>query len=81
MAVLPEPVLFRLPVAGSCEETPFSGYQWSAFFNPEISTSGLSTSVTVGGTGSSLGQTTGETAKRMHIPEVAKTIETLSADF
>ena len=33
--------------------------------------------MTVGGTGSSLVQTTGEAAQRVHLPEVAVTIETL----
>ena len=50
-------------VYGSCEsctEPPFSGYQ--PFFDPETSTSGLSSGVTVGGTASSLVQTTGEAA-------------------
>ena len=41
------------------------------------STRGLSTGVTVGGTGSSLVQTTGAAAQRVHLPEVAVTIETL----
>ena len=61
----------------SCEETPFSGYQWSVLFDPGTSTSGPSSGVTVGGTGSSLVQTTGEAAQRVHLPEVAVTIETL----
>ena len=47
---------------GACEETLFSGYQWLALFYPGTSTSGLSSGVTVEGTGSSLVQTTGETA-------------------
>ena len=46
-------------------------------FDPGTSTSGLSSGVTVGGTGSSLVQTTGEAAERVHLPEVAVTIETL----
>ena len=46
----------------TCEETLLSGYQWSALFDPGTSTSGLSSSVTVEGTGSSLVQTTGEAA-------------------
>ena len=41
------------------------------------STRGLSTGVTVGDTGSSLVQTTGAAAQRVHLPEVAVTIETL----
>ena len=41
------------------------------------STRGLSTGVTVGGTRSSLVQTTGAAAQRVHLPEVAVTIETL----
>ena len=61
----------------SYEETPFSGYQWSALLDPGTSTSGPSSGVTVGGTGSSLVQTTGEAAERVHLPEVAVTIETL----
>ena len=47
------------------------------FFDPGTSTSGLSSGVTVWGTGSSLVQTTGEAAQRVHLPEVAVTIETL----
>ena len=47
------------------------------FFDTGSSTRGLSTGVTVGGTGSSLVQTTGEAAQRVHLPEVAVTIETL----
>ena len=47
------------------------------FFDTGNSTRGLSTGVTVGGTGSSLVQTTGEAAQRVHLPEVAVTIETL----
>ena len=47
------------------------------FFDTGTSTRGLSTDVTVGGTGSSLVQTTGEAAQRVHLPEVAVTIETL----
>ena len=47
------------------------------FFDPRTSISGLSSGVTVGGTGSSLVQTTGEAAQRVHLPEVAVTIETL----
>ena len=47
------------------------------FFYPGNSTSGLSSGVTVGGTGSSFVQTTGEAAQRSHLPEVAMTIETL----
>ena len=47
------------------------------FFDTGNSTRGLSTGVTVGGTGSSLVQTTGEAAERVHLPEVAVTIETL----
>ena len=47
------------------------------FFDPGTSTSGLSSGVTVGGAGSSLVQTTGEAAQRVHPPEVAVTIETL----
>ena len=47
------------------------------FFNPGTSTSGLSSGVTVGVTGSSLVQTTGEAAQRVQLPEVAVTIETL----
>ena len=39
------------------------------FFDPGTSTRGLSTGVTVGGTGSSLVQTTGEAALRVHQPE------------
>ena len=45
------------------------------------STRGLSTGVTVGGTGSSLVQTTGAAAQRVHLPEVAVTIETLVQIF
>ena len=41
------------------------------------STRGLSTGMTVGGTGSSLVQTTGAAAQRVHLPEVAVTTETL----
>ena len=47
------------------------------FFDTGTSTRGLSTGVTIGGTGSSLVQTTGEAAQRVHLPEVAVTIETL----
>ena len=47
------------------------------FFDPGTSTSGLSSGVNVGGAGSSLVQTTGEAAQRVHLPEVAVTIETL----
>ena len=47
------------------------------FFYPGTSTSGLSCGVTVGGASSSLVQTTGEAAQRVHLPEVAVTIETL----
>ena len=47
------------------------------FFDPGTSTRGLSTGVTVGGTCSSLVLTTGEAAQRIHLPEVAVTIETL----
>ena len=47
------------------------------FFDTGNSTRGLSTGGTVGGTGSSLVQTTGEAAQRVHLPEVAVTIETL----
>ena len=47
------------------------------FFDPGTSTSGLSSGVTVGGTGSSLGQTTGEAAQRVHLLEVAVTCGTL----
>ena len=47
------------------------------FFDTGISTRGLSTGVTVGGTRSSLVQTTGEAAQRVHLPEVAVTIVTL----
>ena len=46
-------------------------------FDTGTSTRGLSTGVTVGGTGSSLVQTTGAAAQRVHLPEVAETIETL----
>ena len=46
----------------SCTESPFSGYQLSALFDPGTSTTGLSSGVTVGGTGSSLDQTTAEAA-------------------
>ena len=46
-------------------------------FDTGNSTRGLSTGVTVGGTGSSLVQTTSEAAQRVHLPEVAVTIETL----
>ena len=47
------------------------------FFDTGNSTRDLSTGVTVGGTGSSLVQTTSEAAQRVHLPEVAVTIETL----
>ena len=46
-------------------------------FDTVTSTRGLSTGVTVGGTGYSLVQTTGAAAQRVHLPEVAVTIETL----
>ena len=46
-------------------------------FDTGASTRGLSTGVTVGGTVSSLVQTTGAAAQRVHLPEVAVTIETL----
>ena len=46
-------------------------------FDPGTSTSGPSSGVTVGGTGSSLVQTTGEAAQRVHLPDVAVTLETL----
>ena len=46
-------------------------------FDTGTSTRGLSTGVTVGGTGSSLVQTTGAAAQRVRLPEVAVTIETL----
>ena len=46
-------------------------------FDPGTSTRGLSTGVTVGGTGPSLVQTTSEAAQRVHLPEVAVT----SAEF
>ena len=46
-------------------------------FDTGTSTRGLSTGGTVGGTGSSLVQTTGAAAQRVHLPEVAVTIETL----
>ena len=46
-------------------------------FDTGTSTRGLSTGVTVGGTGSSLVQTTGAAAQRVHLPEVTATIETL----
>ena len=44
-------------------------------FDTGTSTRGLSTGVTVGGTGSSLVQTTGAAAQRVHLPEVAVTID------
>ena len=47
------------------------------FFDPGTSNSGLSCGVTVGGTGFSFVQATGEAAQRVHLPEVAVTIETL----
>ena len=47
------------------------------WFDTGTSTRDLSTGVTVGGTGSSLVQTTGAAAQRVHLPEVAVTIETL----
>ena len=46
-------------------------------FDTGTSTRGLSTGVTVGGPGSSLVQTSGAAAQRVHLPEVAVTIETL----
>ena len=46
-------------------------------FDTGTSTRGLSTGVTVGGPGSSLVQTTGAAAQRVHLPEVTVTIETL----
>ena len=46
-------------------------------FDTGTSTRGLSTGVTVGGTGSSLVQTTGTADQRVHLPEVAVTTETL----
>ena len=46
-------------------------------FDTGTSTRGLSTGVTVGGTGSSLVQTTGAAAQRVHLPEVTVTTETL----
>ena len=46
-------------------------------FDPGTFTSGLSSGVTVGGTGSSLVQTTGEAAQRVDLPELAVTNETL----
>ena len=47
------------------------------FFDAGTSTSGLSSGVTVGGTSSSVVQTTGEAAQRVDLTEVAVTIETL----
>ena len=75
---LPVPVLFRLLVgAGPVKKTPSVVTSDQPFFDPGTSISGLSSGVTVGGTGSSLGPTTGEAAQRVHLPEVAGTIETL----
>ena len=56
-------------------QCPFTGTL--LLFDPGTSTSGPSSGVTVGGTGSSCVQTTSEAAQRVHLPEVAVTIETL----
>ena len=52
-------------MAGSCEETRSVVTSDQPFFDPGTSTSGLSSGVTVGGTGSSLGQTIGEATQRV----------------
>ena len=62
---------------GSSDVPPSVVTSDQPFFDPGTSTSGLSSGVTVRGTGSSLVQTTGEAAQRVHLPEVAVTIETL----
>ena len=59
------------------KKPPFSGSSDQPCFDTGTSTRGLSTGGTVGGTGSSLVQTTGVVAQRVHLPEVAVTIETL----
>ena len=68
-----------LSVIGSADKKTPSSVVTSdqLFFDTGTSTRGLSTGVTVGGTGSSLVQTTGEAAQRVHLPEVAVTIQTL----
>ena len=81
MAVLPVPVLFRLLVGAvpvePVKNPPSVVTSDQPFLDPGTSMSGLSSGVTVGSTGSSLVQTTGEAAQRVHLPEVAVTIETL----
>ena len=47
-------VLVPVMFLWSCQQPPFSGYQWSPCFDTGTSTRGLSTGVTVGGTGSGL---------------------------
>ena len=66
MAVLPVPVLFRLPVGAvpvePVKNPPSVITSDQPYFDPGTSTSGLSSGVTVGDTDSSLIQTTGEAA-------------------
>ena len=70
--------LYRLPVgAVPMEKPPSVVSSDQPFFDTGTSTRGLSTGATVGSTGSSLVQTTGEAARRVHLPEVAVTIEIL----
>ena len=47
-------VLVPVMFLWSCQQPPFSGYQWSPCLDTGTSTRGLSTGVTVGGTGSGL---------------------------
>ena len=59
---------------GACDESPSVVTSDQTIFYPGTSTSGLSSGVTVGDTGSSLVQTTGEAAQRVDLPDVAVTI-------
>ena len=59
-------------MAGPVRKPPSVVTSDQFFFDPGTPTSGLSSGVTVGGTGSSLGQTTGEAALGVHL-EVAVT--------
>ena len=64
----------------SCEtvkKPPFSGSSDQPCVDTGAFTRSLSTGGTVGGTGSSLVQTTNAAAQRVHLPEVAVTIEIL----
>ena len=69
--------LYRLPVGHVPVKKPLQWLPVISPVDPGTSTRGLSTGVTVGGTDSSLVQTTGAAAQRVHLPEVAVTIETL----